>query len=236
MKELTKVFKKVEIKVDVLDGSNMWFDISGVANKFGKNITEWKNSKRVKEKIKLLENQSNLKMIKVSGYQTKIHRSLFVDFARWINIEFDIEADKIIMDILLGEKQLCEKQFTELQKQIEQKQKQIEQKQKQIEQKEEKIKQLSEKVYARPNGNGFETVHRIISDYGINITPHDLNEILYKRGLLNRKIVQKYVYTSNNMRALTPLVHVDTVLSIVDSLGFDRGFGYTDTHPTFDFD
>ena len=227
MKELTKVFKKVDIPVEVLDDENMWFDISGVAKKYGKNITDWKNSKRVKETISLLEKSNTLDLIKIekkAGNQvrTKIHKKLFVNFARFISVEFEIEADKIITDILLGEKQLCEKQFAELQKQIEQK--------------EDKIKQLSEKVYARPNGNGFETVHRIISDYGINITPHDLNEILYKRGLLNRKIVQKYVYTSNNMRALTPLVHVDTVLSIVDSLGFDRGFGYTDTHPTFDFD
>jgi hypothetical protein len=227
MKELTKVFKKVDIPVEVLDEDNMWFDISGVAKKYGKNITDWKNSNRVVETIKLLEKSNTLDLIKVekkagSQVQTKIHKKLFVSFARFISVEFEIEADKIITEILLGEKKLCEQQFNELQKQIEMK--------------DEKIKQLSEKVYAKPNGDGFETVHRIIANYNIDINSHELNEILHKRGLLKRKTVEKYIYLSNNMRGQTPLVHEDTVISILDSLGYKREKGYIDTHPSlFDF-
>lgn len=40
MKELTKVFKGINISItDRVDGTH-YFDVSGVANKFGKNITD----------------------------------------------------------------------------------------------------------------------------------------------------------------------------------------------------
>ncbi len=113
MQELTKVFHGIDIPVEYIDEENMWFDVSGVAHKHGKKITDWNNAKRTKEIVKEVEKSLSLgehKLIKKVGQNTKIHRSLFVNFARFISVEFEIAADKIMMDILLGKKHLCEEE------------------------------------------------------------------------------------------------------------------------------
>ncbi len=60
MKELTKIFDGIEIPVEYTDEENMWFNVSGVANRFGKNIGDWKNGKRTKELLSEAEKSSSL--------------------------------------------------------------------------------------------------------------------------------------------------------------------------------
>ena len=119
MKELTKVFKGVSIPVEIIDEQNMYFDITGIASKYGKNITKWKSSKRIlelTEELKKGNSYANFKFIKITkqfgkNETTQIHRSLFMNFARFISIDFEIEADKILYDILTGNKVLIQNEI-----------------------------------------------------------------------------------------------------------------------------
>lgn len=229
MEELTKVFKGIDIKVDVIDDRNMMFDISGIANKFGKNITEWKNSKRNKEIIKLLEKSNNLKetdLIKRIGHTTKIHNKMLINFARFISPEFEVAADEIIYDILTGDKKLADTELEKLDKKLEQKDK--------------AIKKLQESTYAKVRGHGFETVFRIITEHGIDISASALNKILVDEKLIIKDkcyVCERFDLKDNGVTSMISdgsiVVHVDTVLKILNRYNIKR---VDEKQMTMDFD
>ncbi len=101
--------------------------------------------------------------------------------------------------------------------------------------KDKQIKMLSETVYAKPRNNGLESVTRIVKDYNIDMTPHDLNILLTSKGMLRVEDIVQELYTSNNMSHGTALVHVDSVLQIIDEFEIDRGVGFADKYPRLDF-
>lgn len=94
-------------------------------------------------------------------------------------------------------------------------------------------KDAKRKNHAYPRNGGFETVTRIIEDYGVNITPHDLNQLLVKVGVLRVEVVEVNHYKSLQMSGIIPLVHTDTVIKILDGEKIQRGVGYSDNHPAF---
>ena len=204
MKELTKIFNGVVIPVEIIDDENIWFDVSEINNANGRRINEWKNSKRVKDILKLHEKSCKLNRslidTEVSG-KNFIHRKMFVSYARFISVEFEVRADEIIMDILSGNKHLHISEVSSLKEQL-----QISQKQ---------TKEAKRKTHAYPRNNGFETVTRIIEDHEANITPHDFNEELVKRGIVESFEVPKTYYKAPMMSGVVPLVHVDTAINIL---------------------
>lgn len=227
MTELTKIFKGTEIHVDIIDDENMYFDISGIAKANGKNITDWKNSKRTLELIELLENPNGSDLIKTKKEfgkleTTSIHNSLFVSFARFISVEFEIASNKIIMDIILGEKQLCDKKY-ELQE-------------KQLLLKDNMIKKLASSVYAKPRQNNYETITHIKRENGINMSVHDINIALVACGWLEIEevVVSQFKSTSTNviMDKQVPLIHEESLLKLLDAMGVEREKGYFDARPT----
>jgi hypothetical protein len=215
MKELTKVFKDIEIKVDVLDDRNMMFDISGVASKFGKKFHDYERTDMFKRYLKKRVETDNLKeteMIKRIGHQVKIHNKLFVHFARWVNEDFEIVADNMIYDILTGKNETIEKQLSFKDNKIMEQQKQI-------------IK-LQESTYAKRRGVGFETVFRIISDHGIDISASELNKILVDEGVITKDkcfACNRFDLRDNGTTSMISdgsiVVHVDTVLAILRKHG-----------------
>lgn len=96
------------------------------------------------------------------------------------------------------------------------------------------LKEAKRKIHAYPRNNGFESVTRIIEDYGINITPYDCNKMLVDVGMLSVEVIQVNQYKSLQMSGNTPMVHVDTILNILDKKGIKRGIGFSDTHPMLD--
>jgi hypothetical protein len=184
MQELTEVFKGIEIPVQVLDDKNMWFTISAVTTKYNKNITDWKNSRRVQETLRILETNKDIKGILIGEDamgRTKIHKKLFVSYARFVSVEFEIKADEMITDILLGEKRLCEQKFTHLENQL------------QISREQTRIAQSNKhKVYK----DGFMSLSKYIKDKSIPLTQekafdilHEKNLIGFKQVLVNRRVL-----------------------------------------------
>ena len=223
MKELTRAFNGIEIPVEVIDDENMYFTVSAIARDNGKNITDWKNSKRTLELTKALDKSNTYDLIKVEkekGKQevTKIHNSLFVNFARFISVDFEIASNKIIMDILLGSKKICE----------------VERETFQLE-----IKKLKERRYAKPRVGNFQTVDRIRQDYNFNVTTHDLNVILENKGVLKDIPEQVHNFLPNEesdiaiRQGKTTLVHEDSVMEIFDdTVDLHRDNGRVDEYPT----
>ena len=149
MQELSKVFKGIEIKVDIIDDRNMMFDISGIAAKFNKRVSRWKQSSS--DYIKTVQKCTDLKetdLIIEVGNSVKIHNKLFIDFARYVSVEFAVEADNIIYDILTGKSDVIQKQISFKNNILKEKDKQI--------------TKLSESTYEKVRGFGYETVFRII--------------------------------------------------------------------------
>ena len=173
MKELSKIFKDTEIKVEIIDGRNMYFNVSGIANKFGKKTSEWKNQKSTKEYIKIVGKATNLnetELIRQIGNDVKIHNKLFVHFARFVNLEFSYVADEMIYDILTGDKKVVDQKLLF--------------KDNVIKEKDIAIAKLKESTYGKVRGNGFETVFRIIQITGADISATDFNKILVEEEIL----------------------------------------------------
>ncbi|MEA1919137.1 MAG: KilA-N domain-containing protein [Campylobacterota bacterium] len=218
MRELTKVFNNIDIPVEVLDANNIWLDVSNINRVLKVKFSEWKNSKRTKETLRLIEKSISIKrnLIDDEIYgKNFIHKKLFISFARFVSLEFEIKADEIIFDILTGSKQLEHKRVLELESNIKARDYQLLEAQKEL-------KEAKRKIYAYPTNSNIETVTRIISDFGINITAKDLNMLLVKNSLIDVEIVDSYKFTSATMRGNTPLVHIDEVLDIIDKNNIER--------------
>jgi len=135
MKELTKVFDGVELPIELITEENYMIDVSGVASKYGKNIGEWINGRRVQELLDIkakrlfksisLDETEDLKVdfssfkkslvqIGIGRYgKSRIHKSMLIPFARFISPEFEDWCDVMIEDILTGtlsDKYQCEMQ------------------------------------------------------------------------------------------------------------------------------
>jgi len=210
--ELMKTFDGVVIPIEIIDEKNIYFDISGIAKKYGKNITEWINSKRMNETLKLLEKSNSLYplILRKDRSGTKIHRKLFVNFARFISPEFEIKADEIITEILLDGKHLCEKERSNYIT---------------------TIKELKEKTYAKPRSGDYQVVDRIRQDYKIACSSEYLNALLVGQRFMEVEYhqVRKYISCSPDVKdGSTPTVFVKTLLDIVDDMDIPRGLGHED--------
>ena len=188
MKELTRVFSGISIPVEIIDDKNMYFNISGIANKFGKNITEWKNSRRVKELLSRLEksNSLNLNFIdeRLHGV-TKIHNTLLINFARFISVDFEIASNEILMDILLGNKALHDKKELELLNTISLKENQLKISQNQTQ-------EAVRKRYASSGDEYFCCVKKYINENELDISSEDFNTILLDEDVITQKKVDRY--------------------------------------------
>ena len=200
----------------------MYFDISGVANKANKRFSRYVERDEFKEYLKMCSNVHNLnetELIKKSGHQVKIHKVLLVDFARWINIEFAVFADKIIMDILLGNKHLCEAKVETLENEL----------------KKEKSKKDGSFTF-----NNRVTMESIRKEYGYKASLSELFAAMKEHNIIEFKKV-----FHNEWHSLVPyaerkdgrlLFHEDTIVQTLDELGYERESGHLDSNPRFDFD
>ena len=104
---------------------------------------------------------------------------------------------------------------------------------KQLAQKDQEIKKLiKERKYGEMRAGTSQTVTWIIKEYQIDMSANELNNELYKKGMLNREIVEEFRYLAPEMSKGVPIVNVDMTLALVDMLGYDRGIGWVDTNPT----
>ncbi len=232
MKELIQVFNGINIPVEVQDEKNIWFTVSAVSTKYNKKVSDWKNQKRVKQLLTMVGKATGIKenLIKSDSMgRTQIHKDMFISFARFVSVEFEYVSNKIITDILLGEKHLFDDKFNQLEIENRQKSEQLKESQ-------QLLSEAKRKIHAYPRNNGFEPVTRIIKDNSVNITPYDLNQLLVKVGLLSVEVIEINHYKGLVMSGNIPLVHTDTVLKLLDEKGYKRGLGFLDTHPTFDYE
>jgi len=175
MKELTKVFRGIDIPVEVIDDENMWFDISSISSRYNKRVSRWRQTDAFKEYIKVVQKCTNLtepELIRQVGNQTKIHRKIFVNYARYINAEFAYRADEIITDILLGEKSLCYSRYKELEIAKSKKDEQLK-----ISQRNLKEAQSNNRKFYK---DGFMSLNKYLKDNEIPLNRDEAFDILYK--------------------------------------------------------
>ncbi len=108
-----------------------------------------------------------------------------------------------------------------------------------IARKDKTIKELKSSRYAKPRTGDFQTVDRIRQDYNINLSTHDLNEILEESGILINKPILNNNYLpneENNMairQGKTTLVYEAEAIAIFDlNDSVIRDDGYLDKNPT----
>jgi len=207
-------------------GEEMYFDISGVASKFGKKLSRWENLDATKEYIDKLSDGYAIvtellpELIIRKGNSAYLHRSIFVNFARWVNVEFSVWADRVIWDVLTGEKVLCEKERDHFEKTLESKDR--------------TIKKLKEHIYAKPRKGDFQVVDRIRQDYKIQCSTKMLNELLVREGYMVEEEVVKMQYFSNSpyvQNGKVPTVYTQKLLDLVDEENIARDIGPEDIAP-----
>jgi hypothetical protein len=105
-----------------------YFNVTEVLKKYpGKRASEWYNSSRTQEYIKALsENVENPTINYMPtqvgrGGSTSVHKSLIIDFARWIDPKFAIKCDEFIYNRIYKQ----ERQINELQEKAYDQQKQL---------------------------------------------------------------------------------------------------------------
>ena len=110
----------------------MYFDISGVAASFGKRLSDWEELKSTKEYFAALKSGGDFSPTfdfiirgKRGSKKALLHKSVFVEFARWVSVGFNVWANKVIEEILFEGKVLCEKERTQYINQIETAQREI---------------------------------------------------------------------------------------------------------------
>ncbi len=221
MKELTKVFSNVKIPVEIIDEKNMYFTVSAITQKFGKNLHKWKSGSRVKELIRIVSKDTDIKgnLIDTDSLgRTKIHNSLFINFARFISVDFEIASNNILMDILTGETVLCEKRERELLDQIDYKENQLK-----IAHKE--TSKAKREAYAHDRDGDFQCVTNIIRDCKANVGAETLNKILAENNII---IEEDYIakrYKANEIHSISEdgiiLVHRETAIKIIKDYNFE---------------
>jgi len=238
MQELVKVFDGIELRTEKINDKEFMIDVSGIAKRYGKNITDWKNKKETLEYIEVLGFSNTLdkvklfKNVKIKGEQNKvmIHNKMLISFARFISPKFAVWCDDFIYSYLIDAS--CG-EVEEKQKQLDSTIKKLEEKEFIISEQRKIIEKNSERRYAKRRSGNLQSVVRIIKDYNIAISAEDLNQLLVQYGLLDWKIVEQIKYTSDNMNNGTPIVHTDTVLDIVEKEGYS--IGNSDSQQRFDF-
>ena len=233
MKELTKIFKNIEIPVEISDNGNMYFDVSGIIGSFDKNkrLARWKKLDSTQEYIKTVQKCTSLnesELLITIGNTVKIHEELLIEFAGYVSSEFKFEANKIIKDILFGEKLLIGKRELDLLKTIELKNNQLTNSQKETE-------SAIPQSYGQRRPGRFQCVHWFIREYNIDISADKLNDILIDEGILTTKRVDRHIPAPHDPLSkydkTTILVNEDTLKMIID----DRNIGViTDNQLFFD--
>lgn len=223
MKELTKVFKGVSIPVEIIDEKNIYFDITGISKKYGKNITDWQKAKRTLELVEALEKSNGsdlIKVQKIKGKNTaiKIHNTLLINFARFISVDFEIASNEIIYDILTGDKVLIENEKKVLLDRLDQKEVQLIKAQKEI-------IEAKRKSYAYTRNGKFQCVTNIIRECNANISSNTLNKILLDKKVIGEKEYTCKKYVANGSESIEEdgliLVHKDTVIKVMRDYDVD---------------
>ena len=107
--------------------------------------------------------------------------------------------------------------------------------QKQLEVKEKQIKKLSSSIYAKPREGNYQVVDRIRQDYEIQCSSSYLNSLLIQNSIIavEEVLIHKHISCSEfALNGVTPLIHTEKLLKIVDEQNIARGIGYCDTHPS----
>ena len=208
MKELSTIFNGVEMAVEVRDNDEMFFDISGIANKYGKRFSNFEkldNTQNYLKSVRKVTLLNKTELIRKVGNSTIVHHLIMIEFARWINPAFSVLANKIVFDVLTEGCKVNEKKVNKLESKLIKK--------------EERIAELQKKVYAKPRGKGFETVTRIISDYKVDLSATDFNKLLISEGYLSEEQYIAIRYIPNNIQSMESnnsiVVHVDSVLELL---------------------
>jgi len=219
-KKNSQVFNGVVMQVEFVSDENFRYDISGVAQKYGKRFVDFERTdtfkKYLKECIKItFLNKAEL-VFKV-GHHIKVHHLIMIEFMRWINPAFSVLANKLVYDALTAHCQVNKMQ---------------------LEEKDKEIKTLKERRYAKRRHGDYQVVDRIRQDYNIDCTSKRLNDLLVQAGHLDIEWVTVPKYTPASEYATggaVPMVYVPELLKIVDKLGIKRDTGFEDSRPRLDF-
>jgi len=217
-------FKNITMELDFIDDENFRYDISGVAQRYGKSFYDFERQKQFKEYLKNSVKTYNLnetEMIFKVGHHIKVHHSIMIEFMRWINPSFSVLANKLVYDVFI---------------------KGCASSKEQLEQSQQNTIEAKRNAYAKPRAGNFQTVDRIRQDYNINLPTEELNKILKdNQVLINKPIfVNNYLPNPDDLRALrqgnTTLVHEESAIAIFDNVdGMHRDNGAVDFNPSLPF-
>ncbi len=170
------------------------------------------------------------------GIEYKTKRNINVDFK---SIKLNEEQTTFLLILMRNNPTVIKfkfnlvKQFMALKDMI------CETNQHQLIEKNDTIKRLRASRYAKPRAGKFQTVDRIRQNYDINLSTHELNEILLKKNILINQpaIVNNYLPNENDTRAIrqgrATLVNENEAIAIFDNTEeIIRGRGWVDENPT----
>lgn len=88
-----------------LAGETLWANVSGIARKHGKKPSHYLDQKRTKELIQAVQGKSgipDLVQIRHGGENpgTWLHKSLLLDFARWVSPDFAVWMDQQVAALI----------------------------------------------------------------------------------------------------------------------------------------
>ena len=214
MKDIVSIEKNNELRVQVLDiakfSQNTLNSVQGLIRNHSKSLKEFGNLKSAEQGVFKLSESLNEE------------QSYFL-----------LTLMKNSPKVLLFKKNLI-KQFFKYREQIcETNKLQLESKDKQLKISQQQTEDAKREVYAHPRNGNVETVTRIIKDSSVEMSANDLNMLLVGEGMLKATPKKGFDFCSEIMSGNTPLLHVDTVLKIIDKNGIKRGRGYHDTHQAF---
>ena len=104
---ITKIFKGNKIGFKVIDGI-VYANANKMAEAFGGSVAldHWKRSENTKRYITALENSANfteLKLMKIKEGRTGgtwIHEKLVLNFARYLDVNFELWCDEVISSLI----------------------------------------------------------------------------------------------------------------------------------------
>ena len=106
MQELTKVFNGEPLRIEMIDEDKMefWVDISGVALKNKKKISDYTKRDSFKNRLRVREKSQSEVLLNI-GQTVKIHSCMLINFATWVNDEFGVWCEDFIFDYLIQKRQ-----------------------------------------------------------------------------------------------------------------------------------
>lgn len=207
MKNKMQIFKGLEIEVSFIDDENFRYDISGVAQKYGKRFSNFVNLQQTKEYIKSVRKVtllSEAELIFKVGNHIKVHHSIMIEFMRWVNPAFSVLANKMVYDIFIQGCKVNQKEIETLQKTNIQLKK-------------------DRNVYGKRRGYGMETVTHIINNTDAEISKEAFNVLLCEEGLISKDVCDccnrhDYiaVHRYSEYQGNTLLVNYDSAVSVLE--------------------